>query len=535
MSTIEVKTSVVADPTINNISKKIDSEITLQSLGWIYQLHINGELHYDREKLQRLLRKWHEKKYNSFLTTLLNGAEKKDTIQLARIDTIISKLKEQLQLEIDAFEREFIEENLSYFESLEGKTYLVLDGQHRIDVIAQYFDPDIKNKKGENISISFNPSTPVVYQIQGEQGKVDVKGKFKDLPERIQDYIFNSIPLLVVIYNTGDLEELTNVFITSNSMVAMSKHEKRILNYNPLNRWLVSLCNYDPIIESMFKNIGSGMTSEYDLDKKGDTLFAAEMLLWINNNNYENQSENLDEALGPNKKHKKVYVSNPEKEMTNAIFRKMANICASYDPDKYKKFSKSTLYNLFYTVAFFMQEGNSWGKSKDIDGKYKIQNEKRFAKWFFDEEYARIHAKGTYIVFKNGNKEKKQMHDYSFAKHNADQKQKSKVCMQGKGGSKYSFSDYGRLRYLLEDLYQDINKLVQIGAMKKIGSRKGIMSRGELLTAKGIPLSESTGLHQDEIKPVSEGGESTEENTQFLIGKKNQIKSNRPLPSIDNA
>ena len=189
MNTIEVNTSVVKDSTIKNISKKVNSEVTIQSPSWLYQLYKNGKLHFDRERLQRLLLSWKSYKVNSYLTTLFNGASHKDTIQLAKIDTIVSKLKEDLALETDAFEKDFIEENLTYFESLKGKTYLVLDGQHRIDVIVKYFDNGF-----EEDEIVFNPTTPVLFKIESEQGHIDVKGKYKDiLSEEVKDYIFNCI------------------------------------------------------------------------------------------------------------------------------------------------------------------------------------------------------------------------------------------------------------------------------------------------------------------------------------------------------
>ena len=54
-------------------------------------------------------------------------------------------------------------------------------------------------------------------------------------------------------------------------MMPMTKHEKRILNYNVLNRWLNDICFRDTNIKDMFQNIGSGMTGEYALDHKGDT------------------------------------------------------------------------------------------------------------------------------------------------------------------------------------------------------------------------------------------------------------------------
>lgn len=89
---------------------------------------------------------------------MFNGLSQKDTIQLARIDTIVEKLKQDLSVETDSFEIEFLEENLQYFQNLldEGKSFLVLDGQHRIDEIVKFFDDQR----------FFKPSNPVVYQYK---------------------------------------------------------------------------------------------------------------------------------------------------------------------------------------------------------------------------------------------------------------------------------------------------------------------------------------------------------------------------------
>ena len=199
---------------IKNISAKVDSIVEIKSPGWIYLLHKNNELHIDNEKLQRLKKKWEEGKVNSYLTTLFNGASLKDTIQLAKISTIIEKLKSDLESETDSIEIEFLEDNLNYFESISNKTYLVLDGQHRIHEIVEYFD-------GNTV---FSPTQSIEYQVEGESGKIVIRGKLKDLNEDVQYHLKSMIPLIVVTYNTGDLKELVNVFITSNSMVAMSAH-----------------------------------------------------------------------------------------------------------------------------------------------------------------------------------------------------------------------------------------------------------------------------------------------------------------------
>ena len=178
-------------------------------------------------------------------------------------------------------------------------------------------------------------------------------------------------------------------------------------------------------------------------------------------------------------------------------------------------------------MAFIMQKGNHWGSQYNIDGKYKIVDPERFVSKFFDAELERLKSNGTYIHYSyNGKQIKRSMHDYSFAKHNADQKHKQKVSIKGEGGSKYDFNDYARLRYLLEDLKKYLTAFENEGIIKKVGSRDG-MSRDELLVAHEVPLSESEGLHLDEIDPVSKGGERTFENTQFIDAKTNINMSDR--------
>ena len=335
------------------------------------------------------------------------------------------------------------------------------------------------------------------------------------------------IPLIVVVYQTGDLRELARIFITANSMMPMTKHEKRILNYNVLNRWLNNICLHDTNIQDMFETIYKGMTGEYALDHKGDTLFVAEMLMYINNNKYEGyDTDVLDDVFGPYPKGK-VIISDADCDMTKKIMRIMADGCASYDKKKLKKFTKSSLYNLFYTISFFLQKGNIWGKKFDIDGRYKVNDEKLFVRWFLDQEFIRINAPGTHISFKTPlGKTKKQVHEWSFAKHNAQQNHSSKESVKGEGGSKYTFSEWARVQYLLQDLKNALTNLEKSNIITKVGSRT-TMSRDEALVALNVPLSMSDNIHIDEIVPISKGGNRVLGNIQALDARTNSADSNR--------
>ena len=530
---MNIKTNVVINDKIENITKKVDSIVEIKTTGWLYQQYKAKKLFFDRERLQRLLVKWEPEKSNSYKTTLFNGANYKDSIQLAEIVTIVSDLKNQISEEKDSFEKDFLQENLDYFQDLQNKgyVYLVLDGQHRIEDIKDYFD---------NL-LTFNPTLPIELKIKDESGFVSVKGKYRELPEEVQKYLFESIGMIVVIYKTGDLSELARIFITSNSMKSMTHHEKRILNYNPFCRWLNKLCLKNTNIKHMFKNIGSGMKGDYDLQKKGDTLFSAEMLCWINDNYYELNEDRLDQVLDTYKsvkdvkeKLKKTFISKKDQATTLRIMRVMANGCSQMSATKLKKFARSSFYNLFMTLSFFMQDTNVWGKEKKLNGSYKVNNAETLVKWFFDEELNRLYSKGTYIYYDILGKKEKIAHEYSFYKHNGDSKHKAKKSMKGKGGSKYTFGNYARIRYLLEDLNNSIDELVLLGAISEIGSRKSLHKRDEFLVQKNIKLSESDDLHLDEYLPVSKGGNRTFSNTRFVDKQTNINDGNsiKPLPLL---
>jgi hypothetical protein len=280
-------------------------------------------------------------------------------------------------------------------------------------------------------------------------------------------------------------------------------------------------------MKDMFKTIGS-MSGEYALDHKGDTLFLAEMLMYINNNKYEGYDHDvLDDVLGPYPSGT-VKVSKSEQEMTKKIFRIMADGCAAMDQKHLKKFSKSSLYNLFYTVSFLLQKGNIWGKQYGIDGAYSITKKEEFVKWFFDEEHKRVKDPNAKMSFTNPitGKVNSQKHEYSFLAHNAQQNHSVKQSVKGQGGSKYTFADWARVRYLLEDLNSNLSNLEKRGIISKLGDRN-TMSRDEALVALNIPLSMSDNIEIDENVPVAKGGKREEGNIVALTKDQNRTKGKR--------
>jgi hypothetical protein len=231
-----------------------------------------------------------------------------------------------------------------------------------------------------------------------------------------------------------------------------------------------------------------------------------------------------------------VKIVKSEQDLTKKIFKIMANGCAVFDQTNVnlKKFSKSSLYNLFYTLSFLLQKGNIWGKLCNIDGKYSIEDEGEFVKWFFDEEYKRIYdanCKSTFINPLTG-KENKVKHAWSFVVHNEDQKHSRKESVKGQGGSKYTFADWARVRYLLEDLKSCLKELEKRNIITKLGDRN-TLSRDEGMVALDIPFSQSHKFHLDEEKPYSKGGKRELGNIEVLTPIRNIIKKDRTrAPSV---
>ena len=250
--------------------------------------------------------------------------------------------------------------------------------------------------------------------------------------------------------------------------------------------------------------------------------------MYINNNKYDGYDHSvLDDVLGPYPKGV-VKISKSEQEMTKKIMKIMADGCANYDQKKLKKFSKSSLYNLFYTISFILQKGNIWGKKHEIDGAYSITNKAEFVKWFFDEEHKRIFNPACKMSFTNPitGKKNSQMHDWSYAKHNADQKHGRKQSVKGEGGSKYTFADWARVQYLLEDLNSNLNTLEKRGIITKLGDRN-TLSRDEALVVLGVPFSMSSNIEIDENTPFAKGGKREEGNIVALTKDQNRTKSKR--------
>ena len=118
----------------------------------------------DWTELQRFFEPWPDEKINSYLTTVLNGMEKKDLFQLVDIKTQIDWLKEKLGESLSDNDKDTYEYCLEYFNDWADKDFkwLCIDGQHRLFYLHQYLTSKL------TFEVYFSPLNKYKLKINGE-------------------------------------------------------------------------------------------------------------------------------------------------------------------------------------------------------------------------------------------------------------------------------------------------------------------------------------------------------------------------------
>jgi hypothetical protein len=502
---------------IINLSKILETDQVPMTYGELVRMHLTGELYCDQRYTQRLLNKWDNARMSDFLEVSLMGCNFNTNFLVVDVLSVIEYQKEVLSRNPKNYKNE--EEKLNHFVRIadRGVKYLLIDGQHRVDTLVTFMSGEL----------FFTPRKPITTRLDDEEGIIRIEGRFTDLPDSVQKY-FRDIPVICVKYKTGSIEAIIRGLVAANSGNQMTRHEKRIINYNGNNNFINDLCERELNISHMLGHVKA--PNQYKTIHKGDTYLACEALLWINNNRCEFGEKLLDEAFGIEPK-PELNATTTQRKLTANILSTVAESCAEYSNAGHSmsNFSIASIHNLFYTTAFLMQDNNEFSSnSKRLAGTYKIVDKLRYAEWFFDEENKRLNAEGTKIgtgIFDKGGREKMQVHQYSFTAHNADTKHFRKQSKAGIGGSKYTFDNFARIRYLLADLDASMTHLINAGIIQKVGDRSA--QRTKILAELGVPLSKAKGMHVDEIVPVSKGGVRTKDNVRVLTARQNTSKGKK--------
>ena len=158
-----------------------------------------------------------------------------------------------------------------------GVEYIILDGQNRLKFsLKQFIYGDLK------VSI---PTT---------DGRVHRNISYSDLPEHLKVEI-DKKELVISIIVDGAVEFIKKQLISINAGEPWTPNEKRCVEFTPVSFSLNRTATH-PTVVSFFKNLSESkiFTKKYDLEKKGDILFIAELLHVIRNGSV-GSSQNLDD------------------------------------------------------------------------------------------------------------------------------------------------------------------------------------------------------------------------------------------------
>lgn len=522
-----------------NVSQKVFPRKEMITVGKLNEWMTSGLMTCDPDFLQRLLNEssWDILRMIAYTSGLFDGGNLSTPFLIVELEPTITLFKEKIanHPKDSKNEQEVLDHLISFTKPdipngrKIGAKYLLIDGQHRSHCIMSYISD----------GFYFEPKEEIDNQIDDSKGTVKFEGYYSNLEEEQQE-LFLNIPLDCTFYSTNSMSALTKIFIGANSGVQMTDHEKRIINYNASNKWVISLCNKTVDLANLLEKIKK--PKHYKPVHKGDTYLVCELLLWNMDAYYEFGEKELDEAFG-------MYPTNnwvPSKsdyELTEKVIRNVVYGCAEYMKMGYsiKDYSIASIHNLAYTISYLLDtsnkivqdySGEAHNKSK-LNGEYNILDKGRFAEWFFDYETERLSVglEDTGMTDSYGDPIM-EFSDYSFKSHNADNKHRRKRSTKGVGDSKYTFPNYARLRYLLADLEKHLPKLIADGIIVKVGSRTSV-DKYVVATKQGLKKSDVQGKHFDHVYSSADGYDITAENGRFIKPDQNTSKGAEPGIFVD--
>jgi len=255
------------------------------SLETVYNLGsfgLNGEepeINSAKGFLQRLAQQieWNRhdrRRAKAYLRSLVKGSGLLDAFVVVPTELILKSVKNNMEdaigEELEAWKSvfEYVEERIG-----KGAKYFIIDGQNRLnESIIPFFDNDM----------AFSANEALVFT--GEDGeRVNVAGKnFKDLPEGIQNYIWN-IQIPFVTATAGDIKQFSDALIWKNEGIAWDEWQKEITDkwYTKFRRQISSIASLDEGDTFSTNALSRVSGAKFSYDVNGYDLIVAQLLVWM--------------------------------------------------------------------------------------------------------------------------------------------------------------------------------------------------------------------------------------------------------------
>ena len=481
-------------------------------LFWFWQNR--KKIFVDRTVLQRLLSVWDDERANSNLSHYLAGSTGKDLIQLALIKPIVEGLLVQIDLADEEEEKDILEalkENYEHFKEIleDGYEYLLLDGQHRLDRVNAYFNNEL------HFSWT-NGWSDTSIKVKGHRLKLT--GRWNDLDDLAKIYV-STIRIPTTIYSSSNIKLLKMIMSDSNHNQPMSHHERRsIVSNSVAGRFLTNLF-YDVKFEKSgllspewveFWERIKGMSSDYQLSKKGPTLLATHLLNYMINSKgstggYRWTVEE-DDALYAD--------SSPVNKVDRKKFTRYMMIItrAILSRPISPKVSRGSLIDLFLFLHGIENvfHGRKYSISRNVEKQIELVDK------FIEQQTERL-TRNRWIMGVDGIKKE------------------NKECFFEWHRSTWDVVIKKRFNMIKDDFEDSVNEFLQMKWIVPTGSRQSALTTaevwvnndGKLFDGTEISLRQAMGMEINEKTLVSEGGQRTLENTDLRTSKSNKQHYNQ--------
>jgi hypothetical protein len=473
---------------------------------------------------QRRYLAWKLDKFSSFVIGNWRGFSAKDSYIIVDIQACFDN--EMLKKTPD---KEFLNHLQGYLDG--GYTFLVVDGQHRIESNQEYINGKIpKFVKGVDQIIIL------------DDNKVNLKLDFMSLPQSIKDFYLNQ-PVQVSMVTKATLPNLKKLFVTSNDGNPLKPIEKAMAGNAPNAVDLV----LDIVEIEHYRNFLGKMAGIKAVSKTDCELVAKLLMI-----EHDRESVNVLPSQIEYLFHTDIdgYKSTSKSD----VKRLKKNFGILYDSlspqlkDEKNKFSTGKFINMYMLISLITDSRLHSLMEHYFDNttRFKIEDEYGFGDWFLKRE-AKL-MKGTQFSKDDDGNDLYITTEKPVKENGVIVMKKSKVQQKDEYGYYYattreSNGDWTILRQkmMLEDFKEWVESSASVGIIKQYDTttitksvREKVLVESNFKSSAGKDLSwkeamNGNSFHVDHIIARDNQGSSEVSNLQMMDSKSNINKSNKEI------
>ena len=473
---------------------------------------------------QRRYLAWKLGKFSSFVIGNWRGFSAKDSYIIVDVQACFDN--EMLK---ETPDKEFLNHLQGYLD--DGHTFLVVDGQHRIESNTEYINgkiPKFSNGVGQIIILDDN--------------KVNLKLDFMSLPRSIKDFYLNQ-PVQVSMVTKATLPNLKKLFVTSNDGNPLKPIEKAMAGNAPN-----AVDSVLDIVEIEHYRNFLGKMSGIKSVSKSDCELVAKLL------NIEHDRESVNTYVKDfvrNLFHTDVDGYRPtSKSDVNRLKKNFGVLYDSLSPQlktEKNKFSIGKFINMYMLISLITDTRHHSLMEHYFDNntRFKIEDAYGFGDWFLKSETLRMDDK---FLKDDDGKDLYITIEKPIRENGVVTMKTTKSSVENIGGYHYATSRESKGTFMtfrqdrmLKDFSNYVKSAKSVGIVKQYDTttitksvREKVLVESNFTSSAGKDLSWKEGMngnshHVEHTLAIDNGGSSDISNLQIMDAKSNINKSNREI------